>query len=114
MLVAMVVLMIGLLGLLTSINVAIQHNTQNQVRELAVGVGEEQMRTLLATPVDSLTAYTANTVRVCRPFRGYSTGFDVERRASALGSDSAEVEITVAWKQKGVNYQHQLRTIKSR
>jgi len=109
--VALVILMVGMLGLLSTINIAIQQTAQNQLREQAIGVGEEQMRTLLAIPFGgTFTNFT--TPR--RPYRGGMVPFTVERKSSALGSDSTELTITVAWKLKGVNQQHQISTVKSR
>lgn len=114
MMIAMVILMVGLLGLLTTINVAIQQNTEDQLRDLAVNIGDDQIRELSRFPIDSLLAYGSETFRVTRPFRGYSTGFNVLRRADPLGSNSAEVRVVVSWTQKGMNHQHELRTVRSR
>jgi type IV pilus assembly protein PilV len=113
MLAAMVIIMVGLLGLLATINLSIQQTTQNLKRELAVGVGEDQMRFMLGKSVDTLRSYVTDSVQVSRPFRGYSTGYTVSRQATALGSNSAEIQVTVNWTQRGVGYQHQIRTIKA-
>lgn len=114
MMIAMVILMVGLLGLLTTINVSIQQNTEDQLRDMAVNIGDDQIRDLSRVPIDSLLAYGTETRRVTRPFRGYSTGFNVTRSANPLGSNSAEVRVIVSWRQKGINHQHELRTVRSR
>ena len=45
--IAMVVLTIGLLGLLQAVNVSMEHNLKNSLRDNAVIVGEQQMNILL-------------------------------------------------------------------
>jgi type IV pilus assembly protein PilV len=117
MMIAMLILMVGLLSMLTVVNLAIQTNAKNKLRELAVAVGEDQMRTLLATPIDTLRAvpYTdPGPARVCKPFLGYSAGFTITRKSTPQGNSSAELEVTVNWVQKGENHQHQLNTVKTR
>lgn len=113
MMIAMVILMVGLLGMLTTINVAIQQSTDDQLREIAVGIGEDRIRDLARLPMNSLLTFPAETSRVTKPFRGYSAGFNVTRTTSALGSSSAEIKVIVSWVQKGMNHQHELRTIRS-
>jgi len=113
MMVAMVILMVGMLGLLATIDLSLQQTSQNQLRELAVGVGEEQMRNMQAVSFDSLATFT-NATTVARAYRNGSVGFNATRTSSALGADSAELTITVEWKHRGVNQQHQIRTVKSR
>ena len=113
MMVAMVILMVGMLGLLATIDLSLQQTSQNQLRELAVGVGEEQMRAMQAVPFDNLAVFgTATTAS--RPYRNGSVGFNVARASSTLGTDSRELTITVDWKHRGVNQQHQVKTVKSR
>jgi type IV pilus assembly protein PilV len=111
LMVAMVILMVGMLGLLSTINISIQQTAQDQLRELAIGVGEEQMRTMLAIPFGG--TFSNNTTPV-RPYRNAMVPFTVGRTSAALGSDSLEFTITVGWKHKGVNQQHQLKTVRSR
>jgi len=113
MMVAMVIMMVGMLGLLATIDLAIQQTSQNQLRELAVDVGEEQMRTMQAVPFETLAAFP-NATTASRAYRNGRVGFTTTRTSSALGADSAELAITVEWKHRGVNQQHQLRTVKSR
>jgi len=111
--VAMVILMVGMLGLLATIDLSMQQTSQDQLRELAIGVGEEQMRNMQAVPFDSLAVFT-NATTVPRSYRNGTVGFTTARTSSLLGADSAELTITVAWKHRGVNQQHQVRTVKSR
>jgi len=113
MLVAMVILMIGMLGLLATIDISIQQTTRNQLRELAVGVGEEQLRSMLSVPYDNLGAFS-NATTASRTYRNGRVGFDVTKTVVALGSDTSELTITVDWKNKGLNQQHQIRSVKSR
>lgn len=110
--VAMVILMVGMLGLLATIDISLQQTAQNQLRELAVGVGEEQVRTMLAAPYDSLATFGNTTTS--RNYRNGRVGFNVTRTITALGTDSSELAVTVEWKHRGVNQLHQVRTVKSK
>ena len=117
MMVAMVVVMVGMVGLLSTIDVAMQQTTKNQLREIAVSVGEEQMRTMLAIPVASLTTFS-NTTTPSRPYRNGNVNFTVTRGTtlypvSPQGNQSAEITVTVEWKVRGANNQHQIKTVRT-
>lgn len=111
--VAMVILMVGLLGMLTTINVALQQSTTDQLREIAVGIGEDEIRAVSREEGDSLLIATEETHRVTKPFRGYSAGFNVTQVKSPVTSKSAEIKVIVSWVQKGMTHTHELKTIRS-
>lgn len=111
MMVAMVIITVGMLGLLATIDVSMQHTSQDQLRELAVSVGDEQMRNMQAVSFVS-SAFT-NTTTVSRMYRNGSVPYHVTRTSSTLGANSNELTILVEWKHRGVNQQHQVKTVKS-
>lgn len=117
MMVAMVVVMFGMIGLLATIDIAMQQTNKNQLREIAVGVGEEQLRTMLAAPLASLATFS-NTTTPSRPYRNGNVKFTVTRATTYYpvtpqGNQSAQLTVTVEWKTRGQNNQHQITTLRT-
>ena len=117
---AMFILMIGMLGLLQSINLAMEVNIRNQVREESVYVGNRvlnEMRgrgfdniSVAATPTDT---YTYSTYQLPSKIRGASRSYNVTRSSrvlSTVGSLPAtkELAVVVTWSYKGVEYQNRV------
>ena len=55
LLVAMLILMIGLLGMLNAINLAIAAGVRNEMRNQAVAIGEEKMAQKKGLPYDAIS-----------------------------------------------------------
>jgi type IV pilus assembly protein PilV len=112
-LVAMVVMMVGLVGLLQSINVATEHNIRNYLRDEAVRVGNEKMRDDVTLP---FTAITSNTgaFTLTRKVRTGSKSFAVKRTVTGLPASSPtskKIDIVISWSYKGTTYTHTLYRI---
>jgi len=115
-LVAIVILMVGLLGLLQAVNISLNHNLQNQMRNEGVIVADEEMARVIAKgyePVSSAAApgiythtYFINQRRVLNAFKNFSvtlTGTTIQ--------NSKQVNVVVTWRHKGVAYNHEAATI---
>jgi type IV pilus assembly protein PilV len=116
-LMAMLIMTVGLLGLLQSINVALEYNTKNQLREAAVHLGEEAMNDLRVQPFDNLKATPPPASSpVNRKVRGIDRSFTVERYAFLTGvnSDTMDLQVRVKWMYKNVESIHSVETYKSR
>ena len=118
LLVAMVILTVGLLALLQTVNVAIVSNMNNQLRGEGVSVGDLRMTSILQKPFDLISTTTNVSVeprRINNGFRNYS----VTVVGSGIAGSSPDfttklVDITVRWNYKGVRYNHEFSTLVSK
>lgn len=115
-LVAIVILLVGMLGLLQSVNIALEHNMLNQLRNEAVAVADEAMSRELAKPFDLVsttggTGMSERTVqrRVLTGFKNYSV-----TRSGVDMDNSKQVTIDVRWHHKRTGYSHTMHGVISR
>ncbi|GAC1450074.1 MAG: hypothetical protein PVSMB11_11350 [Desulfuromonadaceae bacterium] len=109
--VAIVIMMVGMLGLLEAINVAMAHNLRNHLREEAVLVGEKHMNILRAKPFDKLSTVYGTRTELSK-VRGTGKPYSVDMNATWLSHDpvtpSKQLDVTVSWTIKGVTYQNRV------
>lgn len=103
-LVAIVILMVGMLGLLQTVNVAINSNLQNQLRNEAVVVADRAMAHELAKGFDAVSTSTKNDSAERRVLSGFKN-FSVSRTGSSF-QNSKEIRFEVSWRYKGARYTH--------
>lgn len=107
--VAIVIMMVGMLGLLQSINVAVEYNLKNHLRDEAVYVGEKYMNIQRGKTFDSLSATYATRYEPSK-VRGSGKSYSIEMSASDLSTDPAtpskQLKVLVKWTYKGVEYQN--------
>ena len=117
--VAILILMVGMLGLLQAINLATEVNIRNQVRDEAVYVGERVMNEMRGKGFDNISVaspptatYIYGTYQLPSKLRGVSRSYSVTRESkviSTLDSNSVkELTVTVDWSYKGVGYQNRV------
>ena len=94
MVMAMLIMTVGLLGLLQSVNVAYEHNARNRLRDEAVLLGEEQMNQWMRG-YDAIT--TNSLATVTRSVTGVAKDFSVSRHFDAYGN-SKKLTVAVGWK----------------
>jgi len=111
-LVAIVITMVGLLALLQSVNIALNHNLQNQLRNEAVVVADQQMARELAKGFENVSTSNKNTNESRQILNGFKN-FSVVRTGSQY-QNSKEVHYNVNWDYKGVRYTHDTAGIISR
>jgi len=107
-LVAIVILMVGLLGLLQAVNLGISSNMQNQLRAIGVEVADAELAKEMAkgyTAIDptNTSAFRNYTVsaRVLNGFKLYS----VAKNGTAFGN-TKQVNVLVSWRYKNQRYNH--------
>lgn len=110
-LMAMLIMTVGLLGLLQSVNVAYEHNSRNRLRDEAMQVGEEQMN-VFRSRVNSTPAFTPVTT-VPRGIGGVTRSFTVTRQSDATGEHSKRLRVAIGWTFKGVSTGHVIYSMKS-
>jgi len=96
------------LGLLQAVNVSYSHSLQNQLRNEAVVVADEEMSKELAKGYDGVDPANASV------FRGYTVSrkilnafklYSVSKTGSTL-QNTKQVTVEVRWKYKGARYNH--------
>jgi type IV pilus assembly protein PilV len=112
--VAILIMMVGMLGLLEAINVTMEYNLKNHLRDEAVSVGEKYLNIQKAKPFDSLTTLPATYGTRYEPSKIRGTGklYHVDMSVTNLSTDpvaaTKELVVTVSWTYKGVTYQNRV------
>jgi type IV pilus assembly protein PilV len=109
----MVIMMVGLVGLLQSINIATEHNLRNYLRDEAVRIGNEKMRDDVTLPFAAITSNTGS-FTMTRRVRTGTKAFAVKRTVTGLPAaapTSKKVDIEIRWAFKGNTYRHTLYRI---
>lgn len=110
MLMAMLILTVGLLGLLQSLNVAYDQGLRDRVRQEAVLLAEEQMHDWHRMAFKAITA--SRSFVVPRTVAGIPRSFSVTREQSWAGS-SKRLRLAVSWTIKGHTVMHEIFTLKT-
>jgi len=119
---AILILMVGMLGLLQAINLAVDVNLRNQVREEAVYIGQRVMSEMrgkgfdnISTPPPPLTTqkYTYSDYQIPSKLRGASRSYTVSRSSTVISMVNLlpvtkQLEVVVKWTYKGVGYENRV------
>lgn len=116
LLVAMAILLIGLLGLLNSVEIAMEHNLKNQMRGEVTRIAEEAMSDMRARPFDSVSA---TTMVIPTKLRNIQRSYTVKRTIVAIPNPTAtttsrQYHVDVKWLYKNVSTTHSIVTVRSR
>ena len=114
-LVAIVILMVGMLGLLQAVNVAINSNMQNQLRNEALVVADRWMAHEMAKGFDAVSTSTKREYtqwKVQNALKNYS----ISRNPTGSNDfrNSKEIRFQVSWRYKGTRYTHDVGGLISR
>jgi type IV pilus assembly protein PilV len=111
---ALFIMMVGLLGLMQTANLAIVHNMTNQLRNGAVLVADQQMTLEMAKPF-ALISTNANTNVKTIPWPVASTfkNYSVMKIGTNITGSTKNVSVTVDWNYKGTWYTHSINSLLS-
>jgi type IV pilus assembly protein PilV len=114
-LVAIVILMVGLLGMLQAVNVAMDRNFENILRSEAVTLADDRMMLKRAKTFSSLSTTVANPAAIAVPqaIRGIMKNYSVQEIVSQPTSNSKQVVVTVSWRKKDARYTHSISSVVS-
>jgi len=116
--VAILILMIGILALLQMVNASISHGLSNQFRNEAVLLADETLTMEMAKGSREgfdLISTTTNTKIVPRQIMGTTLkNFNVVKVGTSVSTNTKEVDVTVSWIHKNVNYTQQAATLISK
>lgn len=122
LMVAILITIVGLLGLFTSLELATRENTKNQMRELAVRAAEERMALFKAMSFDSIQTclgcpgqrfqYPPETYPI--KLRGVNKNFTVIR-STVVSNDGSTIDLGVcaSWKFGTYSSSYEVHSIKS-
>jgi len=117
---AILILMVGMLGLLQAINLAVDVNLRNQVREEAVYIGQRVMSEMRGKGFDNISVattptdmYTYSDYQIPSKLRGTARSYTVSRRSVVLSTVNLQpvtkqLEVVVKWTYKGVGYENRV------
>lgn len=109
-LVAIVILSVGLLGLLQTVNYSIDNNMTTLLRDEALRVADERLVTEKSRVFDAISTNTRNenvSVKVVNAFKNYS----IAKTTSSVSNNTKSIRIDVTWKYKGSRYAHVISSL---
>ncbi|MDD2539920.1 MAG: prepilin-type N-terminal cleavage/methylation domain-containing protein [Desulfuromonadaceae bacterium] len=106
--VSIIILMVGLLGMFQAVNLALDKNLENQLREKGIAVAEQQLNNLKGRPFSNITGDTSGFVSVASGavFKNISVQRIINDLATT-DSKTKQVSIRVWWNYRGKPYEHQ-------
>ena len=110
--IAFVILIIGLLGLLTTVNVAMVHNLKNATRDEVTRIASSTMQEMRSQPFDSVVSDTAATPVTSR-LRSMSKQYQVRRTVTNLDTRSRQYQVDVTWTHKDESFTHSITSIRT-
>lgn len=114
-LVSIIILMVGLLGMFQSVNIAMEKTIENQLRQSAVAEAESELSAIKGLPFSKIEVspttfrqFTSPMVPIGSVFKNIS----VQRQVTNLSTDTTEIKtkqisIRVWWRHRGKVYEHQ-------
>lgn len=114
-LVSIVILSVGLLGLLTCINLAMEKNLDNMYRAEAVSLADDRMMLKRSRSFASLSTTSANPdkILVNRATRGIFRNYSVQEIITESTTNSKEIIINVSWQKQGKKFTHSISSFVS-
>lgn len=119
----MFVLLIGMLALLNTAAVVVDHNLFNVFRDEATGVAEESMNSFRNNPFTSLIPGTYGstlgsappiTPNVTRTIRGITVNYSVTTvitQPDITNPNTLTIQVTVQWTHKGIPTLHSISSV---
>lgn len=117
LMVSIIILMVGLLGLLQTINVALQFNLKSQMDYIGAMVADQQMALEMSKPFANVS--TSNNAvmpwqtSVQRQINLKTVTYAVSRTGTAVTPNTTGVNIVVNWNYRGTTYSHSIYSMVS-
>lgn len=108
---AMLIMSVGLLGLLQSVNLAYDYRLRSRLREEALVVAEERMNEWRVMPFDNVTA--RDSVAVTRNVGGGGKSFTVSRQCEQFAPGSRRLAVAVRWEYRNESCEHEIFSVRN-
>jgi type IV pilus assembly protein PilV len=111
--VAVVILMVGLLGMLQAIGLSIKTNLQNELRTKGMMIGEDQMARIKSLPFDNITATGTGekTISVPASMRSSVVNFTVTKKIETISTQAKKIDVYVWCLHQGNKYEHVVSSV---
>jgi type IV pilus assembly protein PilV len=110
-------MMVGILGLLQTVNYAIHYNMGNQLRQEATLLADDLMNAEKAKPFDRIST-TPSPYSRTYPFQrivnGASRNYSVVKSNDEITTQTKRIELRVSWDYKQQNYVHSISSLASK
>ncbi|MBU5636146.1 prepilin-type N-terminal cleavage/methylation domain-containing protein [Geomonas sp. Red69] len=118
LLVSLVIIAVGMFGVLECLNVSLQHNLRNELRNEAIKLGEKYMADFRGMNFDAI-ADSYPVTNVTRRVRGANKNYVVERSSQVLRTESAQstsrqVTVVVKWAYRNMTSQNRVVSVVAR
>lgn len=107
--IAVLIMMVGLLGLLQAVNLASEHNRGTVLRNEAIHLADEKMVLEKIKVIDAATFNNFSTVStefVSRRNRSGYSNYSVVRTPVASSANTKELSVRVSWRYRGDKLSH--------
>ncbi len=112
LLVAMVIVLVGLLGLLKSVNIAMEYNLKNQIRNEVGRIAQDAMNNMRTMAFD---AVLSNTTTVPSSLRNSNRTYTVKRTVTPVGTGFSDTyKVDVKWAYKNITTTYSVMSVRSR
>lgn len=112
LLVAMVITLIGMLGLLQGINLALDTTLANSMRNEGVAVAEQIMSQSKQQIFANITATGVKVLPAeSRRFRNAIKDYSVVKEVVVLGDKSKRIQVGTTWMHRGSRFEHHISTV---
>ena len=114
-LVATVILMVGMLGMLQAINVALDKNLESVYRNEATVLADDRMMLMRNRSFASISTTSASPAKklVRRDVRGIFNNYSVQEIVNPTTALSKEIIINVSWRKKNKMYSNSISSVVS-
>jgi type IV pilus assembly protein PilV len=119
LLVALVITAVGLLGLLSAINLSISTNLGNELRLQATGIAEDVLNNAKQKPFSNMSSWTKSTKTDGLPItnppqhyyvRGVEKDYTVTKTVTSF-TDTKRITVGVSWLYKNQRVEHTVSTL---
>jgi type IV pilus assembly protein PilV len=111
---ALLILMVGLLGLLQAINVALQFNMKSQMDYIGAMVADQQMAQEMSKPFANVsTTGKKPPIQVQRQINLAQVQYNVTKTGTSVSPNTTGVTILVQYNYRGTPYSHSIYSMVS-
>jgi type IV pilus assembly protein PilV len=118
LLVAIVILSVGLLALLQTVNIALMHNATNMFRNEAIQIADEQMALEMSKPFALISTVppnpSANIKIISKQVNLALENYSVVKQGTVVTTNTTRVNVYVSWKSKGQSFSHTITSLLSK
>jgi type IV pilus assembly protein PilV len=113
LMVSLVILTVGLLGLLQTINVALHANMKSQMDYIGAMVADQQMAQVMAQPFANVPTTAQTPVSVQRQVNLQQVNYTVTVTGTTVSANTKGVSIQVSWNYQGSVHNHYIYSMVS-